>query len=62
MKLQSLLIALVLISVYAKRLQDDRDKSIKTIVRENGYWIEEHNVLTEDKYWLKMFRVINPSF
>jgi hypothetical protein len=36
---------------------DDRFKDISEIVRENGYKFEEHKVITEDGYILKLHRI-----
>ena len=59
--MRSLIISF-LFCIALANLQDDRDKSIKVLVREYGYKIEEHKVLTDDHYWLRVFRVYNPKF
>jgi hypothetical protein len=39
------------------RTDNDVDKSIKQICKENGFAVEEHMVTTEDGYILTLFRL-----
>ncbi len=37
--------------------RSDVTRSFKAIVKHNGYDVEEYRVMTEDRYWLKLYRI-----
>ena len=54
-----LLIAVALCSINETDLEalqkTDVGRSFKPLVRNAGFRVEEHQLMTEDKYWLKVF-------